>query len=192
MCVVGPILVVDNFDSFTFNIVHGLRGAGASVLVRSREGLDLAAVEALAPDLIVLSPGPGRPEETGVCLEIVRRLSGRVPIFGVCLGLQVMAVALGGRVGPAPEPVHGKTSAVIHDGLGMLAGLPSPLTAGRYHSLCVTDPPPEMTVCARAADGTIMGLRHLRLSMAGLQFHPDSFLTQDGSRILANVAHGRL
>jgi para-aminobenzoate synthetase component 2 len=189
---VGPILIVDNFDSFTFNIVHGLREAGADVLVRGRDEVDLRAVEAMAPGLVVLSPGPGRPEETGVCLEIVRGLAGRLPIFGVCLGLQVIAVALGGRVGPAPQPVHGKTSAVTHDGLGLFQGLPSPLTVGRYHSLCVTEPPPDMDVCACTADGVLMGLRHPQLPLAGLQFHPDSFLTQDGIRILANAAHGRL
>ncbi len=189
---VGSILIVDNFDSFTFNVVHGLREAGAEVLVRGRDELDLAAVEALSPSLIVLSPGPGRPEQTGVCLEIVRDLGGRRPIFGVCLGLQAIAVALGGRVGAAPEPMHGKTSAVIHDGRGVFGGLPSPLTAGRYNSLCVTEPPAEMDVCARADDGTIMGLRHKRLPLSGLQFHPDSFLTEQGSLILRNVAHGRL
>jgi anthranilate synthase/aminodeoxychorismate synthase-like glutamine amidotransferase len=189
---VGPILIVDNSDSFTFNIVHGLREAGADVLVRSRDEVELRAVEAMAPGLIVLSPGPGRPEETGVCLEIVRGLAGRLPIFGVCLGLQAIALALGGSVGRAPEPMHGKCSAVTHDGQGCLAGLPSPLAVGRYHSLCVTEPPPEMDVCARTEDGVVMGLRHRRLPLAGLQFHPDSFLTQDGDRILANVAHGRI
>jgi anthranilate synthase/aminodeoxychorismate synthase-like glutamine amidotransferase len=187
----GPILLIDNFDSFTCNVLHGLVEAGASVEIRSRDGLDLAAVEAFAPSMIVLSPGPGRPEDAGVCLEVATQMAGRVPILGICLGLQVLAVAHGGQVGPAPEPVHGKTSAVVHDGLGLFEGLPSPLTAGRYHSLCVTEVPPEMDVCARAADGTVMGLRHRSWPIAGLQFHPDSFLTEDGARILWNAVNGR-
>jgi anthranilate synthase/aminodeoxychorismate synthase-like glutamine amidotransferase len=185
-----PILLIDNFDSFTYNVLHGLTAAGATVEVRQRDLIDLAAVEAFDPSLVVLSPGPGRPEDTGVCLEVARRMAGRVPILGVCLGLQVLAVAFGGHVGRAPEPVHGKTSAVVHDGLGLFEGLPSPLTVGRYHSLCVTVVPPEMEVCARTGDGVVMGLRHRRWPVAGLQFHPDSFLTEDGSRILQNAVHG--
>ncbi|MGA3056537.1 MAG: aminodeoxychorismate/anthranilate synthase component II [Candidatus Limnocylindrales bacterium] len=187
----GPILLIDNFDSFTYNVFHGLVEAGARVEVHRRDLIDLEAIDALDPRMIVLSPGPGRPEETGVCLDVARTLCGRVPILGICLGLQVLAVTCGGRVGPAPEPIHGKTSAVAHDGRGLFEGLPSPMTVGRYHSLCVTEVPPEMDVCARTADGTVMGLRHRHLSMAGLQFHPDSFLTQDGSKMLWNAVHGR-
>jgi anthranilate synthase/aminodeoxychorismate synthase-like glutamine amidotransferase len=187
----APILLIDNFDSFTYNVLHGLVEAGATVEVRRRDLIDLAGIEALAPSMIVLSPGPGRPEDTGVCLEVACHLGGRVPILGICLGLQVLAVACGGRVGPAPEPVHGKTSAVAHDGQGLFEGLPSPLTVGRYHSLCVTDLPLDMDVCARTEDGLVMGLRHRRWPMAGLQFHPDSFLTEKGSRILWNAVNGR-
>jgi anthranilate synthase/aminodeoxychorismate synthase-like glutamine amidotransferase len=187
----GPILLIDNFDSFTYNILHGLTEAGARVVVESRDRLDLAAVEAFDPSMIVLSPGPGRPEETGVCLDVARHLGGRLPILGICLGLQVMTVALGGRVDRAPEPVHGKTSAVTHDGLGLFDGLPSPLTVGRYHSLGVTEVPPEFEVCARTEEGLVMGLRHRRWQMAGLQFHPDSFLTEDGPKMLWNAVNGR-
>ena len=187
----APILLIDNFDSFTYNILHGLTEAGASVVVRNRDELDVAAVEAFGPSMIVLSPGPGRPEDAGVCLDVARQLAGQLPILGVCLGLQVLAVAWGGRVGPAPEPVHGKTSAVTHDGQGLFEGLASPVTVGRYHSLCVTELPAEMDVCARSEDGLVMGLRHRRWQMAGLQFHPDSFLTEDGSKILWNAVHGR-
>lgn len=188
----GPILLIDNFDSFTYNVLHGLTEAGASVVVRNRDQLDLAAVEAFEPSMIVLSPGPGRPEDAGVCIDVARRLGGHLPILGICLGLQVLAVAWGGRVGAAPDPVHGKASAVTHDGRGLFEGLPSPLTVGRYHSLCVTDVPTEMEVCARSADGVVMALRHRRWQMAGLQFHPDSFLTEHGARIFRNVVHGRL
>ena len=186
-----PIVLIDNFDSFTYNVLHGLVEAGASVEVRRRDLIDLAAVEAFDPSMIVLSPGPGRPEDTGVCLEIARSLGGRVPILGICLGLQVLAVACGGIVGPAPEPVHGKACAVTHDGHGLFEGVASPVTVGRYHSLCVTEVPPEMDVCARTADGVVMGLRHRRLPMAGVQFHPDSFLTDDGPKMLWNAVNGR-
>jgi para-aminobenzoate synthetase component II len=186
-----PILLIDNFDSFTWNVLHGLVEAGASVEVRRRDEVSLAGVTAFEPSMIVLSPGPGRPEDAGVCLEIVRALGGRIPILGICLGLQVVAVAAGGRVGAAPEPVHGKACAVTHDGRGLFEGLASPLTVGRYHSLCVTEVPPDFEVCATAEDGTVMAMRHGRLALAGLQFHPDSFLTEDGGRILWNAVNGR-
>jgi anthranilate synthase/aminodeoxychorismate synthase-like glutamine amidotransferase len=186
-----PILLIDNFDSFTYNVLHGLVEAGASVEVRRRDQIDLAGVEAFEPSMIVLSPGPGRPEDAGVCREIARHMGGRIPILGICLGLQVLAVAGGGRVGAAPERVHGKACSVTHDGRGLFEGLASPVTVGRYHSLCVTAVPPDFEVCATAEDGTVMALRHRRLQMAGLQFHPDSFLTEDGGRMLRNAVHGR-
>ena len=188
---VRPILLIDNFDSFTYNVLHGLVEAGASVEVRRRDQISLAGVEAFAPSMIVLSPGPGRPEDAGICLEIARHLGGRIPILGICLGLQVIAVAAGGRVGAASEPVHGKACAVTHDGRGLFEGLESPLTAGRYHSLCVTYVPPDFEVCATAEDGTVMALRHRHLPVAGVQFHPDSFLTEDGGKILRNAVDGR-
>jgi anthranilate synthase/aminodeoxychorismate synthase-like glutamine amidotransferase len=188
----GLILLIDNFDSFTHNISHGLVAAGAAVEIRRRDRIDVAAVRSIDPAMIVLSPGPGRPEDSGVCLEIARTLAGSIPILGICLGMQVLAVAFGGVVDRAPEPVHGKTSSVTHDGSGLFAGLPSPLDVGRYHSLCVTSVPPEMEVTARTSDGVLMGLRHRSLPLAGLQFHPDSFLTPQGGAILRNAADGRL
>jgi anthranilate synthase/aminodeoxychorismate synthase-like glutamine amidotransferase len=186
-----PILLIDNFDSFTYNVLHGLVEAGASVEVRRRDQIDLAGVRAFEPGMIVLSPGPGRPEDAGVCLEIARTMGAEVPILGICLGLQVLAVAHGGRVGAAPQPVHGKVCSVGHDGRGLFAGLASPIPVGRYHSLCVTEVPPDFEVCATAEDGTVMALRHRRLPIAGLQFHPDSFLTEDGGKMLWNAVHGR-
>jgi anthranilate synthase/aminodeoxychorismate synthase-like glutamine amidotransferase len=188
----GLILLIDNFDSFTYNIAHGLQAAGATVVVRRRDRIDVSGIEALEPDTIVLSPGPGRPEDAGLCLEVVRTLGGTVPIVGICLGLQVIAVALGGIVSRAPEPVHGKVSAVTHDGRGFFEGIPSPIGAGRYHSLCVTSVPRDLQVIAYTTDGIVMGLRHRNLAIAGLQFHPDSFLTEHGAAILRNVADGRL
>jgi anthranilate synthase/aminodeoxychorismate synthase-like glutamine amidotransferase len=155
------VLVLDNRDSFTWNLVQALEGLGARCTVRRSDALDLAGVEALAPERIVLSPGPLGPESTGVCAEVVRALAGRVPILGVCLGMQVIAAAAGARVEPSGRPVHGKTTAVHHDGRGLFAGLPDPLTAGLYHSLVVVPEslPPALEVSARTGDGTIMGMR---------------------------------
>ncbi|HEX7592405.1 MAG TPA: aminodeoxychorismate/anthranilate synthase component II [Candidatus Limnocylindrales bacterium] len=185
-----PILLIDNFDSFTYNVLHGLVEAGASVEVRRRDQIDLAGVRAFEPSMIVLSPGPGRPEDAGVCLEIARTLGAEVPILGICLGLQVLAVSHNGKVGAAPEPVHGKSCAVTHDGRGLFEGLASPVRVGRYHSLCVTEVPPDFEVCATTEDGTVMAFRHRRLQIAGVQFHPDSFLTEDGGKMLWNAVHG--
>jgi anthranilate synthase/aminodeoxychorismate synthase-like glutamine amidotransferase len=186
----APLFLIDNFDSFTYNVVHGLAAAGARVEVRRADRADLATIEALAPSIIVISPGPGRPEDATLSLEIVRRFAGRTPILGICLGMQVIAVACGGTVGRAPAPVHGKMSLVWHDQRGLFAGLPSPLSAGRYHSLCVTGAPACLEVAARTEDGVIMGLRHRSCPMAGLQFHPDSFLTPHGAEIMRNAVHG--
>jgi anthranilate synthase/aminodeoxychorismate synthase-like glutamine amidotransferase len=185
------VLVLDNCDSFTWNLVQALEGLGARCTVRRSEGLDLAAVEALAAERIVLSPGPFGPERTGVCPQVVRELAGRIPILGVCLGMQVIAAVAGATVAPTC-PMHGRTSAVRHDGRGLFAGLPSPLAAARYHSLAV-DPatlPPDLLPTAWADDGTLMGCRHISGGLEGVQFHPESFLTEHGVGMLANFLGG--
>jgi anthranilate synthase/aminodeoxychorismate synthase-like glutamine amidotransferase len=184
------VFLLDNFDSFTYNIAHGMAAAGATVDVRRADGVDLKALEADLPDLLVLSPGPGRPQDAQVSLAAIQRFAGRVPIFGVCLGMQCLAVAYGGTVAPGPEPVHGKTSRIVHDGRGVFQGLPSPMRVARYHSLCVTEVPPCLEVTARSEDGIPMALRHRGIRMAGVQFHPDSFLTDDGPAILAHALRG--
>lgn len=184
------VFLIDNFDSFTYNIAHGLAAAGASVEVRRADGVDLDALEADLPSLLVLSPGPGRPEDAGVSLAAIQRFAGRVPIFGVCLGMQCLAVAFGGAVGPAPEPIHGKITRILHDGRGLFHGLPSPLRVGRYHSLCVTAVPACLEVTAHSEDGVPMALRHRGFRMAAVQFHPDSFLTDDGPAMMRHVLRG--
>ncbi len=180
------ILVVDNIDSFVYNLVQYLGQLGAEVDVRRNDVVDLD--EARGYDGILLSPGPGTPERAGICVELVQKLSGVVPIFGVCLGLQAMGVANGATVSRAPELLHGKTSSVIHDGTGVFAGLPSPLTATRYHSLAIEPEtvPAEFRVHAWTDSGVIMGIRHRELAVESVQFHPESVLTQGGHRMLAN------
>jgi anthranilate synthase/aminodeoxychorismate synthase-like glutamine amidotransferase len=181
------VLLLDNFDSFTWNVAEGLAAAGAEVLVRRVDRIDLAGVVEAAPDLLVISPGPGKPEEARLSLAAIARLAGTLPILGICLGHQCLAVAYGGRVAKAPLPVHGKTSSVVHDGKGLFKGIVGPIEAGRYHSLVVTELPPELEATAWTEDGLIMGLRHRRLPVAGLQFHPDSFLTPAGPDIFRNA-----
>ncbi len=186
------VVLLDNFDSFTYNVVHGLAAAGAEVEVFRADAIDLAGLVARRPDLFVVSPGPGRPEDALLSLEAIRHFGGRVPVFGICLGLQCIALAFGGEVVRAAAPVHGKVSRVLHDGQGVFAGLPSPLEVGRYHSLMVTRVPPDLEVTAQTEDGIIMGLRHRRWALAGLQFHPDSFLTPEGATMFRNAVDGRL
>jgi len=185
------LLVIDNFDSFTFNVLHGLVRGGAAVEVRRADRLSLAEVERLGPDRIAISPGPGRPEEALLSLEVIRRFGARLPIMGICLGMQALAVAFGGSVGPAPEPVHGKTTPVFHDGRGLFEGLASPMVVGRYHSLCVTRVPDCLEVTAWTEEGVVMGLRHRELPLAGVQFHPDSFLSPLGEELLRHAVQGR-
>ena len=180
------VLVVDNYDSFVFNLVQYLAQLGAEVDVRRNDEVD--APDADAYDGVLLSPGPGTPEKAGVCVEMVQHCAGRTPLLGVCLGHQAIAVAYGGSVDRAPELLHGKTSEVHHTGAGVLNGLPEPFTATRYHSLAV-DPatvPDELEVTARTASGVIMALRHRDLALEGVQFHPESVLTEGGHHLLAN------
>ena len=180
------ILVVDNYDSFVFNLVQYLAQLGAEVVVRRNDAVTPA--EAREFDGVLLSPGPGTPKDAGVCMDIVRECAGDVPIFGVCLGHQAIAAAYGATVDRAPELLHGKTSEVFHQDAGVLAGLPDPFLATRYHSLSV-DPatvPEVLEVTGTTASGVIMALRHRELAVEGVQFHPESVLTEGGHRMLAN------
>jgi para-aminobenzoate synthetase component 2 len=189
------LLVLDNYDSFTFNLVQYLGELAAEhpitaeVRVERNDALTLAEIRALAPDAILISPGPGDPDQSGVCLEVLRELSPTVPTLGVCLGHQSIAQVFGGRVVRAKELMHGKTSPVLHEGQGVFAGLPNPLTATRYHSLIAErDSLPDcLEITAWLEDGTIMGLRHRdHPHLQGVQFHPESVLTQNGHQLLAN------
>jgi para-aminobenzoate synthetase component II len=180
------ILVVDNYDSFVFNLVQYLAQLGAEVDVRRND--EVGVEEIRGYDGVLLSPGPGTPAGAGICLEVVRQLAGVLPIFGVCLGHQAIGEAYGATVNRAPELLHGKTSLVHHDGGGVLEGLPDPFTATRYHSLAI-DPatvPDELEVTARTDSGVIMAVRHRSLPVEGVQFHPESVLTEGGHRMLAN------
>jgi para-aminobenzoate synthetase component 2 len=185
---VTRILVVDNYDSFVFNLVHYLAQLGAEVLVRRNDELTAHEPLELGVDGVLLSPGPGRPEDAGVCVELVREVGDQLPVLGVCLGHQAIAVAFGGTVERAPELLHGKTSQVRHVGAGVLAGLPDPFTATRYHSLAVVEEslPAELEVTARTDGGVVMGLRHRDVPLEGVQFHPESVLTEGGHQLLAN------
>jgi anthranilate synthase/aminodeoxychorismate synthase-like glutamine amidotransferase len=182
------MLLIDNFDSFTFNLVQALGGLGAELKVVRNNALTLAEVEALRPDHIVISPGPCTPDEAGISMEVIRAFAGRVPILGVCLGHQSLGQVFGGRVVRAPVPVHGKTADIHHDDRGVFRGLPQPFVAARYHSLVVDRATlPECLEVTAWHEGLIMGMRHRELPrLEGVQFHPESFLTQDGKRLLAN------
>jgi anthranilate synthase/aminodeoxychorismate synthase-like glutamine amidotransferase len=183
------ILLIDNYDSFTFNLVHFFGDLGAECLVRRNDSLTPAEALALNPEAVVLSPGPCTPNEAGICIDLVRLAAEqRVPLLGVCLGHQSIGQAFGGRVMRAAEPVHGKTSAIHHRGTDVFAGLPDPFTATRYHSLIVqkSSLPDCLTATAFTEDGIIMGLRHETLPIFGVQFHPESIATSHGHEILAN------
>jgi anthranilate synthase component 2 len=183
------ILVIDNYDSFTWNLVHYLQELGAEVAVHRNDALDVAAAMALAPQAVLTSPGPCTPNEAGISLELTAACAERsVPLLGVCLGHQALGQAWQGRVVRAPYLMHGKTSPVHHDGTGVFAGLPSPFTATRYHSLVVERDglPDALVVNAWTEDGLIMGLRHRTLPLHGVQFHPESIATEHGHRLLAN------
>jgi anthranilate synthase/aminodeoxychorismate synthase-like glutamine amidotransferase len=182
------VLVVDNYDSFTYNLVQCLRALGAECDVRLNDEVQVAALASALPDGVLISPGPGTPEQAGVSLELIRALAGKRPILGVCLGHQALAQAFGARVERAERPMHGKTSIVLHDGRGLFAGLPSPLRATRYHSLVVAAEslPAELEATAHTPEGELMGLRHRELPLEGLQFHPESILTEHGPRLVQN------
>ena len=182
------ILLIDNYDSFTYNLVHALGALGAETTVLRNDAVTVEAVAAQNPQAIMISPGPCTPEKAGISVELVRKLSGRMPILGVCLGHQAICVAFGATVSRAGSIMHGKTSLVSHTGLGLYLGLKNPFVAGRYHSLAVVRAslPPDLVVEATADDGEIMGLRHNRHATYGVQFHPESILTPSGKRLLRN------
>jgi anthranilate synthase/aminodeoxychorismate synthase-like glutamine amidotransferase len=182
------ILVIDNYDSFTFNLVQYLGELGQHLTVVRNDAITTADIARLAPSAIVVSPGPGRPENAGIIVEAIRTFAGRVPILGVCLGHQALGAAFGGRVVPAPAIMHGKTSEIIHDGRTIFAGLRNPFPATRYHSLVVAAQglPDCLEISARTADGSIMGLRHRAFAVEGVQFHPESILTEGGMKLLSN------
>jgi anthranilate synthase/aminodeoxychorismate synthase-like glutamine amidotransferase len=182
------ILLIDNYDSFTFNLYQYLAELGAEVVVKRNDKITLDEVAELAPERIVISPGPCTPNEAGISVELIRRFAGEVPILGVCLGHQSLAVAFGGDVVNAPSLMHGKISSVSHDGRGIFRGLPSPFVATRYHSLVVDQEtlPDCLEVTARSETGLIMGLRHRIYDIEGVQFHPESILTTVGKDLLAN------
>ena len=181
------VLLIDNYDSFTFNIAQYLGELGHGPAVRRNDEITMGQIEALAPDRIVVSPGPGRPEDAGISVDAIREFGGRVPVLGVCLGHQAIGYAFGGDVVRAPTLMHGKTSSVRHDGRGVFSGVSQPFVAGRYHSLVVAEPmPPALEVSARTDDGVVMGLRHRERPIHGVQFHPESVLTGEGRKILRN------
>jgi para-aminobenzoate synthetase component 2 len=182
------ILVVDNYDSFVFNLVQYLGQLGVECEVRRNDEITVPDVGRLHADGVLLSPGPGTPERAGICLALIEEYAGKLPIFGVCLGHQAIGAAFGATVNRAPELLHGKTSAVHHRGEGVLAGLPDPFTATRYHSLAVVEStlPEEIEVTGRTESGVVMALRHRTLPVEGVQFHPESVLTQGGHLMLAN------
>jgi anthranilate synthase/aminodeoxychorismate synthase-like glutamine amidotransferase len=178
------ILLIDNYDSFTYNLAHLFGELGAEVVVRRNDAIDADEAERLAPSHLVLSPGPGRPEDAGVSVELVKRL--RVPTLGVCLGHQAIVAAFGGEIGQARRLVHGKASPIEHDGRGLFQGLPESFEAGRYHSLAATSVPECLEVSASCAEGEVMGVRHRELPVDGVQFHPESVLTPLGPQLARN------
>jgi len=186
------ILLIDNYDSFTYNLAHLFGALGVEVKVLRHDELDGDEAEHLAPSHLVVSPGPGRPADAGVSIDVVRRLGATTPTLGVCLGHQAIVEAFGGEVGYARELLHGKASPVEHDGTGLFTGLPAPFDAGRYHSLAATRLPDVLEPTAYAEDGEVMAVRHRTLPVVGVQFHPESVLTPDGPALARNFLEGRL
>jgi anthranilate synthase component II len=188
------LLLIDNYDSFTFNLAHRIGELGATVKVVRNDAMTLPELERMAPDRLVISPGPGRPESAGVTIEALRRFAGRIPVLGVCLGHQALAIAFGGRVERASRPMHGKTSRVVHDGTGIFRGIDQPFDAGRYHSLVIPKdavPAGFVVTASVEGDGTIMAIRHEERPVFGVQFHPESVLTPAGQRLLGNFLEAR-
>lgn len=187
------LLLIDNYDSFTYNLMQAFLVLGAEVLVHRNDALSVQQALQLAPTHLCISPGPGTPYDAGVSMDMIRAFAGVVPVFGVCLGHQSITEVFGGKVVRAGRLMHGKTSMVMHDGQGLFAGLPDPCEVGRYHSL-IAQPeslPPELVVTARTAEGEIMGLRHRQLMVEGVQFHPESVLTPHGPALMANFLRQR-
>jgi anthranilate synthase/aminodeoxychorismate synthase-like glutamine amidotransferase len=183
------ILVIDNYDSFTYNLVQYLGELGAQIRVKRNDEITVGEIEALKPARLLISPGPGRPEDAGITMDAITRFGAQMPILGVCLGHQAIGMAFGGVVCRASAPMHGKTSTVVHDGKGVFAGVSDPFQAGRYHSLIIAPDsvPADLEVAARTReDGTIMAVRHRTYNVHGVQFHPESVLTDEGRRILQN------
>ena len=182
------VLVIDNYDSFVYNLVQELGELGAEPVVFRNDAIDVDGIRAARPDAVLISPGPGRPDDGGVSLAAIAALAGEVPLLGVCLGNQCIGQAYGGEIVSAPHLMHGKTSEIHHDGTGIFAGLPNPFVATRYHSLVVRPEsvPATLEVTARSSDGVVMGLRHRDLPVEGVQFHPESVLTASGPALLAN------
>ena len=182
------LLVIDNYDSFTYNLVQYFGELGADPQVKRNDAITPNEVEKMKPQKIVISPGPGRPEEAGISMELIRKFGGKIPILGVCLGHQCMGEVYGGKVVRAGRLMHGKTSPIQHDGKGVFQGLPNPFEATRYHSLIVekNSVPSCLEVCAETAEGEIMGLRHREYPVHGVQFHPESILSKEGKDLLAN------
>jgi len=185
------ILVIDNYDSFTFNLVQYLGSMGQELKVFRNDAITLDEIERLAPERIVISPGPGRPENSGIIIQVIGKFSGRIPILGVCLGHQAIGAAFGGDVVSAPQIMHGKTSEIFHDGRTIFKDLASPFRATRYHSLVVSpvNLPDCLEISAKTGDGVIMGLRHRELTVEGVQFHPESILTDVGMKLIANFVN---
>jgi anthranilate synthase/aminodeoxychorismate synthase-like glutamine amidotransferase len=185
------LLLVDNYDSFTYNLVQAFLVLGADVQVYRNDAIGLAEARALEPSHLVVSPGPGRPDDAGVSLALIDAFAGRVPVLGVCLGHQCIVQHFGGRIVSAERLMHGKTSVVRHDGATIYRGVSNPFEAGRYHSLAAdrSAMPPELVVTARTEDGEIMGVRHASLAIEGVQFHPESVLTPDGPKLLENFLY---
>ncbi len=183
------VLVIDNYDSFTYNLVQYLGELGARIIVRRNDDASIDELRSLGHSRVVISPGPGRPEQAGVSLDVIKEFGPRMPLLGVCLGHQAIGLAFGGEVIRAPQPIHGKTSTIEHNGQGVFAGISTSFQAGRYHSLVVSEPtmPGDLEITARTKeDNLVMGIRHKTLPIHGVQFHPESVLTNEGRRILRN------